>query len=177
MEEFVESKRVGADAWRRTGLLTFDGNRKSGKKVTYSRINEHLEQKYNTHISYGSIVQLYVPRNKRLLSAKRYKGVAKVTRRRACKGFTVQLNPDAHRSCALYKGLHILQLKDGSNKMVLNRDDQPRFHQDTTYDHKHSKTITTTHKSALTTRNDFVNAYPSVLQTTSYSFMETETTK
>ena len=49
LEEFVESKRVGADAWRHTELLTFDENRKSGKKVTYSRINEHLEQKYNTH--------------------------------------------------------------------------------------------------------------------------------
>lgn len=34
LEEFVESKTVGADAWRRTGLLTFDGNRKRGKKVT-----------------------------------------------------------------------------------------------------------------------------------------------
>ena len=43
VEEFVESKRVGADAWRRTGLLTFDGNRKRGKKVTYSRIKEHTE--------------------------------------------------------------------------------------------------------------------------------------
>ena len=43
IEEFVESKRVGADAWRRTGLLAFDGNRKRGKKVTYSRIKEHTE--------------------------------------------------------------------------------------------------------------------------------------
>ena len=60
--------------------------------------------------------------------------------------------------------------------MVLNRDDQPRVDLDTTYDHKHPKTITATHKPALTTRNDFVNAYPSVLQM-SYSFMETETTK
>lgn len=89
----------------------------------------------------------------------------------------MRLNPDAHWSCALYKGLNILQLKDGSNKMVLNRDDQAGFRLDTTYDHKHSKTITATHKPALTTRTDFVNAYPSVLQTTSYLFMETETTK
>lgn len=71
MEEFVQSKRVGADAWHRTGLLTFDGERKRGKKVTYNSIKEHLEAKYNTRLSYGSIVQLCVVRNKRHLSAKR----------------------------------------------------------------------------------------------------------
>ena len=29
IEEFVRSNKVGADAWRRTGVLTFDGNTKS----------------------------------------------------------------------------------------------------------------------------------------------------
>lgn len=48
IENFVQSKRVGADAWRRTGILTFDGNVKQGQKVTYKRIKQHLEEKYNT---------------------------------------------------------------------------------------------------------------------------------
>ena len=39
IEEFVKSKRVGADAWRRTGVLTFDGARVRGKKVTYRSKN------------------------------------------------------------------------------------------------------------------------------------------
>ena len=44
IEQFVEQRNVGADAWRRTGILTFDGNTKVGKKVTFKRIQEHLEQ-------------------------------------------------------------------------------------------------------------------------------------
>ena len=35
IEKFVEECNVGADAWRRIGLLTFDGNVKVGKKCTY----------------------------------------------------------------------------------------------------------------------------------------------
>lgn len=65
IEAFVRDNRVGADAWRRTGVATFDGNLKSGQKVTYQRIKEHLENKYNTHFSYGAIVQLSVVKNKR----------------------------------------------------------------------------------------------------------------
>ena len=177
MEEFVESKKVGADAWRRTGLFTFDGERRRGKKVTYKSIQAHLEEKYNTKIGYGSIVQLCYARNKRRLSTKRYQNVAKITCRRARKEFSVQINPDAHWSCALYRGLDYIQLKEGSNKVLLNRDDQSGFRLDTTYDHKHSKTITLTNRPALTTRTDFVNDYPSVIQTTSYLFMETDTSK
>lgn len=177
MEEFVESKKVGADAWRRTGLFTFDGERRRGKKVTYKSIQAHLEEKYNTKIGYGSIVQLCYARNKRRLSTKRYQNVAKITCRRARKGFSVRINPDAHWSCALYRGLDYIQLKEGSNKVLLNRDDQSGFRLDTTYDHKYSKTITLTNRPALTTRTDFVNDYPSVIQTTSYLFMETDTSK
>lgn len=33
IEDFVKSKRIGADAWRRTGVLTFDGSRTRGKKL------------------------------------------------------------------------------------------------------------------------------------------------
>lgn len=177
MEEFVESKKVGADAWRRTGLLTFDGERKRGKKVSYQSIKEHLEGKYGTKLGYGSIVQLCYARNKRHQSSRRYQNVARITCRRARKGFSVRLNPDAHWSCAFYRGLDYLQLKDGNNKVLLNRDDQSGFRLDTTYDHKHSKTITISNNPALTTRTDFVNSYPSVIQTTSYLFMETETSK
>ena len=162
IEDFVESKKVGADAW------TFDGERRRGKKVTYQTIKDHLETKYSTKFGYGSIVQLCCARNKRHRSSSRYRNVAKITCRRARKGFSVRLNPDAHWSCALNRGLDCLQLQDGSNKMLLNRDDQSGFRLDMTYDHKYSKSITTSNNPALTTRTDFVNSYPSVLQTTSY---------
>ena len=51
IENFVQQCNVGADAWRRTGVLTFDGNVKVKKKATYNRIREHLENKYGRHFS------------------------------------------------------------------------------------------------------------------------------
>jgi hypothetical protein len=42
IETFVKDCSVGADSWRRTGVLTFDGNTKLAQKVTYERIRAHL---------------------------------------------------------------------------------------------------------------------------------------
>ena len=70
IEDFVKSKRVGADAWRRTGVLTFDGTRTRGKKVTYKGIQDHLQEKYGCKISYGTVVQLCVIHSKRRISAR-----------------------------------------------------------------------------------------------------------
>ena len=42
MEKYVMDHNVGADAWRRTGVLTFDGNTKLKKKPTYEGIRKHL---------------------------------------------------------------------------------------------------------------------------------------
>ena len=176
IEEFVCSRKVGADAWRRTGVLTFDGNTKTGPKATYTRIQKHLEKKYHTKFGYGTIVQLCVVRNKRRLSAKRYKGVAKITCRRARKGFSIKLNPDAHWNTATYRGLDDLQLKDGMDKVILNRDDASGFRLDTTYTHKQHKGVQLIDAPDTTTRVDYVNKYTSVLQTTSYLFPETGTT-
>ena len=88
IEEFVRSRKVGADAWRGTGVLTFDGNSRNGPKVTKG-IQQHLEKKYDCKFGYGTIVQMCVARNKQRLSARRYKGVARITCRRARKGFSV----------------------------------------------------------------------------------------
>lgn len=60
IEEFVTEQKVGADAWRRTGVLTFSYGKdyeQSGLKVTYKRIREHLQEKYKTKFSHGTIVQ------------------------------------------------------------------------------------------------------------------------
>ena len=131
IEDFVSSGNVGADAWRRTGVLTFDGNLRINEKVTYNRIRKHLEEKYNRLFGYGTVVQLCVARNKRRRSAKNYKGVAKVTTRRARKGFDLKYNPDFHWSCAFYKGLNWLQYCDGSDIVNINRDDAAGFRLDT----------------------------------------------
>ena len=97
IEEYVRSKRCGAEAWRRTGVVTFDGNRKRGPKASFRRIHEFLRNKYSTkNISYGTVVQLCTIRNKRKLSSKRYKGLAKVICRRSRKGFNITFNPDTH---------------------------------------------------------------------------------
>ena len=81
IETFVSDSNIGADAWRRTEILTFDGNVKVREKVTYARIQQHLEQTYKCKMTYGTVVQLCVARNKRRRSAKKYKNVAKVTTR------------------------------------------------------------------------------------------------
>ena len=38
IETFVQERNVGADAWRRTGVLTFDGNTNLKQKATYESI-------------------------------------------------------------------------------------------------------------------------------------------
>lgn len=121
IEHYVESCSVGADAWRRTGVRTFDGNKKVGKKCTYKRIQRHLQEVYDCHFSYGSVVQLCVARNRRRSSAKRYRGLAQVTSRRARKGFQLKVNPDTHWSAALYRNLDVLQYTDARNVLTINR--------------------------------------------------------
>jgi len=46
IEDFVAECNVGADASRRTGVLTFDGNTRLPQKVTYVRIRLHLQEVY-----------------------------------------------------------------------------------------------------------------------------------
>ena len=176
VEEFVKQNGVGADAWRRTGVLTFDGNRRLGNKVTYSRIKEHLQKTYKTTFSYGTVVQLCMARNKRRKSSQNYKGVARVTCRRTRKGFTIRYNPDQHWSSALYRGLDYIQYADGTDKIILNRDDQAGFRLDTHGTHNKHATLCVQGNVPLATKTDFVTKYPAVLQTTSYNFTETKTT-
>jgi len=130
IEAYVRGNRIGADAWRRTGVATFDGHDKKGPRVIYKRIQEHVESKYGRKFSYGAIVQLSVVRNKRRLSSKRYWSAA-----------NVRLNVDAHWSAALYQGLERIQLEDGRDKTVLNRDDAAGYRLDTTYTHTQHKSI------------------------------------
>ena len=119
---------------------------------------------------------MQIARNKRRLSSKRYRGVAKVTTRRARKGFTLKYNPDTHWSAAFYKGLNSIQLKDGRNLCLVNRDDAAGFRLDTLTTCKQYGTPTVKGSEVLTTRTDYVNKYPSTLQTTSYNFTSTQTT-
>ena len=176
IENFVQECNVGADAWRRTGILTFDGNVKVKKKATYNRIKEHLEAKYGHHFSYGTVVELCVARNKRRKSSHRYKGAAKVTSRRARKGFILRYNPDSHWSGALYRSLNKIQYADGKNVLNINRDDASGFRLDTLSTHKQYKSLSVQGKEVLTTHTNYVNKYKSVLQTTSYNFTGTDTT-
>ena len=167
---------MGADRWRRTGVLTFDGNEKMQKKVTFEKIREHLCDTYNETFSYGTVVQLCIARNKRHRAAKNYHGVAKVTSRRARKGFQLKLNPDAHWSSAFYKALDFVQFKDGTNITIINRDDAAGYRLDTLATNSQHRTLVVRGKQTVTTHTDYVNRYPSVLQTTNYNFTGTKTT-
>lgn len=173
IEEFVKKNNVGADQWRRTGVLTFDGNIRNAKRVTYERIRQHLQSVYKRNFSYGTTVQLCVARNKRRSSSSRYKGLAQVTTRRARKGFQLRYNPDFHWSCALYRGLQYIQMTDGTSIVNVNRDDASGFRLDTLATNKQYAAPTVRGCDVLTTHTDYVNRYRSVLQTTSYNFTGT----
>lgn len=78
------------------GGVSFDGNRRLKRKVTYKSIKAHLQRTYKTTFSYGTVVQLGVARNKKRRTARNYRGLAKATCRRTRKGFTIRYNPDEH---------------------------------------------------------------------------------
>ena len=75
----MKDHNIGADAWRRTGILTFDGNCRLAEKVTYKKIQSYLENVYSRKFSYGTVVELCVACNKRRKSSKHYRGLAEVT--------------------------------------------------------------------------------------------------
>ena len=114
-------------------------------------------------------------RNRRHASACRYKGVARVTSRRALKGFQLKYNPDSHWSAALYRSLNHLQYTDGNHIVNFNRDDAAGFRLDTLSTHRLHCTPVVRGKDILTTHTDYVNSYPSILQTTNYNFTGTKT--
>ena len=173
MESIAEASDVGADKWRRTGVYTFSGDPKKVKRLTFKRLQEKLSDHYGRHFSYGTVIQLCVPKNKKRLSSKRYKNVAQIKYQRARKSFAIKFNPDTQWSRSLYKSLDKLQC-DGTHSLLLNRDDQAGFRLDSTYTHKMHGQLGV--KKTSTTRTDFLNKHPSQLQTTSYNFTQTATT-
>ena len=152
IETFVKDHSVGADAWQRTGVLTFDGNANLKDKVTYTKIQKHLEEVYQRKFAFGTVVQLCVACNKCHRSCKRYKGLAEVTTRRAQKGFNIRYNPDSHWSSSFYRGLNQLQYVDGRELLIINRDDATGFRLDTLITCKQYKTPMVKGKEILTTR-------------------------
>ena len=174
IEKIVEESDVGADRWRRTGVYTFSGNPKKTKRMTFGKIQKELKVHYGRRFSYGTVVQLCVPRHKRRLSSKRYKSVANVKYQRARKGFSLKYNPDTKWSRSMYKLFKQL-LRDGKSILLLNRDDQPDSALTrSTFTHKNYPMLSLKHTN--TTRTDFVNKHSTQLQTTSYNFTKTETT-
>ena len=117
-----------------------------------------------------------IARNRRRRSAALYKGVANVIQRRARKGFSLKYNPDQHWSSAFYAARDELQYKDGRNIVNLGRDDQADVRLDTMTTHKLHSTLDIKGSEPLTTYTDYVNKYPSTLQTTSYNFPSTQAT-
>ena len=77
--EDCEANNVGAEnQWRRTGILTFDGNVRHAKKVTYERFRQHLQSVYKSNFSIGTTVQLCIACNQWRKSSSKYRGLAEV---------------------------------------------------------------------------------------------------
>ena len=70
IEQFVRQNNVEADHWRRTGVLTFDGNAKNTQKVTYEKIRQRLGNHYKHKFSYDSFVSLETKEGAPLLGTK-----------------------------------------------------------------------------------------------------------
>lgn len=161
MEKIVAEADVGADKWRRTGVYTFSGDTKKEKRITFKGLTEKLSDHYGEKISYGTVVQLCVPRNKRRKSKNRYRGVANMKYQRSRKGFDLKFNPDVKWSRSFYKCLDTLQ-KDGQHILLLNRDDQAGFRLDSTYTHKNTPSLNVG-SPTLTTHTDFLNKHQAQL--------------
>lgn len=171
MEKYATSCDVGADKWRRTGVLTFGGEKRSEKRLTFEKLRQHLEEVYGRRFSIGTVVELCTPRHKRRRCSLRYKGAAKIKYQRAWKGFNNKLNPDDHWSRAMYRLLDQLQLKN-PKAMLLGRDDQAGYRLDTTFTNNQYPSLSV--EKTVTTRTDYVNKQSTVLQVTSYNFPATE---
>ena len=96
-------------------------------------------------------MQLSVARNKQNKSAKHYAGVASITSRKCQKGFQVRLNSDKHWNNAIYSAFDILQLKDGKELELTNRDDAAAFRLATMCTHNQYKTLVSEGRADLTT--------------------------
>ena len=148
----------------------FSGEKKQEKRLTYRRLQSFLESYYGESISIGTVAQLCAKKHKRRHTSRRYKGVAQLMFRRAWKGYSLKLNPDAHYSRAMYRLLDSVQkLTEGS--VFMGRDDQAGLRTNSTYTHKQYGSIA--NQNTLTTRTDFVGKTPSNLQITSYNFPST----
>ena len=90
-------------------------------------------------------------RNKKRKSSQRYRGLAKVTTRRARKGFSLRFNPDAHWSAAFYRALDKITFEDGNNLLNINRDDATVLRLDTLSTCRQYATLTVQGNEILTT--------------------------
>jgi hypothetical protein len=168
IEQFVQDSGTGADAWRHTGVLTFDGNRKLKKSLHSSAFNNTFRK---STIRISAMVVLFNFASQGIRDGDLLRiGVAKVLQKRSRKGFNAKFNPDEHWSCAFYATLNELEYKDGMATMNIGRDDQAGFHLDTMTTHRLHGTLCVKGKEALTTCTDYTTRYPSTLQTTSYNF-------
>ena len=83
---------------------TFDGNCNVKEKVTYNRIRKHLQELYGYHFLMALSYSCVWPGIRGGKVPKKYRGLTKVTTRRANKGFTLKFNPDNHWSAAFIVG-------------------------------------------------------------------------
>ena len=93
-------------------VLTFGGEKRSEKRLTFEKLRQHLVKVYGRHFSIGIVVELRTPKHKERRCRSRYKGADKMKFKRAWKGFNNKLNPDDHRSRTMYRLLDHLQLKN-----------------------------------------------------------------
>lgn len=132
LEKIIRESQVGADKWRRTGMLTIETNGTAiGQAFTFTSAHRKLLEHYGVtkkDLSLSTVKRICVARNKRHRSRTWYTGQLAAVCRRPRKGFDVKFNPDKHYSSAMYCMLDFLQLRhDETRAVIINRDDQAGF--------------------------------------------------
>jgi hypothetical protein len=175
MEKLCSDAGLGANKWRSTSSITMSTNVSVNKGMTYLRLVELLRKYYkDDNISYGTVVELCVPRNCHRSCAKRYAGVANIVTRRTRKGWEERVNIDRHWSRALYRGLDYLQYQDDSEFELFNRDDAAAFKLDTCATSRHRPTPMLRFDVDLTPRTDYSEG-KNTIQVSTYNFTKTGT--
>ena len=121
-----------------------------GIEESYIQLDQGvLRESIPTHNFIWNNVQLCIARNRRH-SASNYKGVARVTSRRARKGFEIKVNPDKHQSNELYRGLTLIEHTDSTIITNVNRDDASGCRLDTLTTHSQHATPSVKGQDVLT---------------------------
>ena len=93
IEERAKQCDIGADKWRRTGVMTFSGDSRQEQRLTYIKLQKYLEAYYKERISVGTVVQLCAVKNKETLVQQKVQSCGKLKIPKSLERLQHQIQP------------------------------------------------------------------------------------